>query len=253
MELGLQGKRVLVTGASSGIGAATAKAFAAEGAHLVLVARSEERLCATADAIRASGCGGEVEVHRADLADSRQIDGLFSRHPGIDVLVNNAGAVPSGSLFEVDEQRWREGWDSKVFPYIHMCRRYYPALQERGGGVIVNVLGNGSRIKRAAYICGGMANAALDFFTETLGARSAEDNIRVVGISPGPVDTERYRAISAARAAQGAPAPQALPFGRIATAQEVADLIVIAASHKFGYVSGTILTVDAGISVGTQK
>lgn len=251
MDLGLAGKKVLITGASSGIGAATAGVFASEGAQLVLVARDKDRLAQTEAAVARHGV--RVESVSVDLSAGSAIESLAERFADVDVLVNNAGAVPGGSLFDIDEKRWREGWDSKVFPYINMCRAFYLAMKQRRGGTIINVMGNGSRVKRPNYICGGMANAALDFFTETLGAHSAADNIRVVGISPGPVDTPRYREISRARGTDVEKLKAGMPFGRIASAEEIGEVIVLAASQKFGYVSGAILVVDAGLSVGTRQ
>jgi NAD(P)-dependent dehydrogenase (short-subunit alcohol dehydrogenase family) len=103
-------------------------------------------------------------------------------------------------------------------------------------------------MKRPDYLCGGMGNAALDFFTETLGGASPKDNIRVVGISPGPVDTERYQKIAKKRIeAHGK--PRKYPFNRIASPQEIGRLIAICSSSCCAYMSGSILVVDAGMSV----
>jgi NAD(P)-dependent dehydrogenase (short-subunit alcohol dehydrogenase family) len=251
MDLGLTGKTVLITGASSGIGAATAGVFAAEGAHLVLVARNKERLAKTEAA--AFPHGVRVQTVSVDLSVGSAILSLAEQFADVDVVVNNAGAVPGGSLFDLDETAWREGWNSKVFPYINMCRAFYLSMKQRGGGTIVNVLGNGSVVKRPNYMCGGMANAALDFLTETLGGRSAEDNIRVVGVRPGPVDTPRYRDIARQRGTDMPKLLAGMPFGRIASAEELGGVIAMAASDRLGYMSGAIITVDAGLSVGTRQ
>ena len=195
MDLGLAGRTALITGGSQGIGAATATVLAAEGVNLILVARNAARLEQTRQAIL-DEFKVDVCVAAHDLSKSEEIATLASRYRNVDILVNNAGSIPSGSLFEISEARWREGWDSKVFAYINMCRTFYPIIKERGGGVIVNVLGTGSLRKDPGYCCGGMGNAALDFFTQTLGASSPRDNIRVVGISPGSTDTQRHRKLA---------------------------------------------------------
>jgi len=162
--------------------------------------------------------------------------------------VNNAGAVPGGSLFDVSEERWREGWDSKVFAYVNMCRTYYPILKKRGGGVIINVLGTGSLKKDPGYCCGGMGNAALDYLTQSLGGSSHCDNIRVVGVAPGPTSTERLRAILEADGVD--PQDNARrPFKRVAMPEEIASAIAFVASTRSAYTSGTILVVDGGASV----
>lgn len=251
MDLRLAGRKALITGGSRGIGAAIARELAAEGADLVLVARDAAALEATRRQI------GEahpvaIEASAGDVSKGEVVEALAERFGDIDILVNNAGAVPGGDLFEVPDQRWREGWDSKVFSYIAMCRAFYPRLKARGGGVIVNILGNGSRMKRFDYICGGMANAALDFLTETLGAASHEDGIRVVGVSPGPVGTERYSKLAADRQAASGET-RSYPFGRVATPEEIAAVVAFVASDRASYISGSIVTVDGGMSVSRER
>jgi len=250
MDLGLRGRKILITGASAGIGSGIARVLASEGANLVLAARSADKLEAKRAALVAE-FGVAIDVAICDVSSSADIDALVERHPDIDVLVNNAGAVPGGDLFTVDEARWRAGWDTKVFAYINLCRRYYPLMQARGGGVIININGAGSFLKRFDYICGGMGNAALDFFTQTLGAHSPADNIRVVAVSPGPVGTERYRNITAARVASGAKL-QALPFDRVAEPEEIGEMVAFLASDRAAYASGAVYMVDGGMSVSKQ-
>lgn len=248
MDLELRGRKALITGASAGIGLGIARSLAREGARLVLAARTLDKLEAARAALRAAHPGAEIDIEVCDVAVSANIDALAERHLDLDILVNNASSVPGGNLFEVDETRWRAGWDTKVFAYVNMCRRFYPLMAAKGGGVIVNILGAGSLQKKWAYLCGGMGNAALDFFTETLGAHSPEDNIRVVGVCPGPVATERYQNITAQRAAAGIREPKA-PFGRIATPDEIGDVVAFLASARASYVSGSIQVVDGGQSV----
>ena len=250
MDLRLTGSTVLITGGSRGIGAGAAHVFAAEGADLILVGRDEAALAKVRVEVLANAAVS-VETVTCDVSSGEAVRELAGRFgPRINILVNNAGAVPGGDLFAVDEARWRAGWDTKVFAYVNMCRAFYPHLKTRGGGVIVNVLGAGSLQKRFDYICGGMANASLDFFTEALGAHAPADNIRVVGVSPGPVATERYKTITEQRLKSnpGMTLPKT-PFGRIATPEELGRTIAFAASPASSYTSGTIITVDGGMSV----
>ena len=114
MDLQLAGRSVLITGASKGIGEALAGAFAVEGAKLHLVARSADRLDELARRLRAQH-GVDVSVHAADLGDPAAATSLAEAAPEVDILINNAGAVPGGTLWQVDDVRWREAWSLKVF------------------------------------------------------------------------------------------------------------------------------------------
>ena len=136
MDLHLAGKTVLITGASKGIGLACAHEFAAEGCNLHLASRTEVDLAAARDAITAKH-GVDVTIHALDLSDSTNVDTLAARCADIDILVNNAGAIPAGDIQAIDEKIWREAWDLKVFGYVNMTRRFYPLMQNNGGGVIL--------------------------------------------------------------------------------------------------------------------
>jgi 3-oxoacyl-[acyl-carrier protein] reductase len=140
MELNLHGKAALVTGASKGIGLASAECLAAEGVNVILVSRTQADLDTARQKIVAR-YNVNVQMHAFDISDSANVDRLALQHPDIDILVNNAGAIPGGSLQEIDEARWRAAWDLKVYGYINMCRRFYAEMKSRGRGVIINVLG----------------------------------------------------------------------------------------------------------------
>ena len=138
MDLNLTGKSVLITGASKGIGEATAEVFAREGVStLHLTARSSDLLEALKARIEsAHDC--VVHTHSLDLTDVTRRDDLIASTIDVDILVNNAGAIPSGSLEVVDDDAWRHGWELKVFGYVNMCRRFYKHMVERGHGIIIN-------------------------------------------------------------------------------------------------------------------
>jgi 3-oxoacyl-[acyl-carrier protein] reductase len=258
MDLKLRGKKVLITGASKGIGRATAQIFAAEGCDLVLVSRTAADLEAVKDTIRQT-CQVNVATVAADLSDSRNIDQLALAHPDIDILVNNAGAIPGGALLEMNEARWRAAWDLKVFGYINMCRAYYGLMKARGHGVIVNMVGNAAQSHDPEYICGVVGNAALTALSQSLGSVSHRDGIRVVSINPGPVATERLVGLLRKKAADRtgnadnwSELVKPLPFGRASTAEEIAAMVAFTASDLSGYTSGAVIVIDGGLSARTH-
>src|SRR3954466_8340174 len=152
MDLHLKGKRVLITGASKGIGAAAAEAFAEEGAHVRLAARSTEAMEALAKKLRAEH-GAEVTVHAVDLRQAVDLARLAKEAADIDILVNNAGDIPGGSIDKIDEATWRHAWELKVFGYINLTRQIYAQMKAKGGGVIVNDIGAAGEKFDANYIC----------------------------------------------------------------------------------------------------
>lgn len=254
MDLGLQGQSVLITGASKGIGAGTARAFACEGCHLHLVARNGDALDEVAADIRAAH-KVDVRSHAVDLSVSANLAPLVDACGEIDVLINNAGNIPAGTLEEIDEQAWREGWELKVFGYINLTRLVYARMKARGRGVIINDIGNAAERLDVQYLAGSTGNAGLVAFTRALGGRSLDDGIRVLGINPGMVQTDRMEKLLKARAREWYGDedrhPELLdryPLGRGATVEEVADLLVFLASPRSSYTSGCVITIDGGVS-----
>lgn len=251
MDLGLAGKTALVTGGSKGIGFGCAEVLAAEGCDVHLAARDGTALAEAASRLRASGAN--VEVHAIDLSTQGSADALLASAGLPDILVNNAGAIPGGNLKSVDEARWREAWDLKVFGYINLCRATYAGMKDRGNGVIVNVTGLAADRTDFDYIAGTAGNASLNAFTRALGSRSIEDGVRVLAVSPGAVATDRLVGLMKTRALdehgdedrwQGY--LSGLPLARAAHVREVADVVAFAASERASYLSGTVITVDGG-------
>jgi 3-oxoacyl-[acyl-carrier protein] reductase len=253
MDLELNGRSVLITGASKGIGLACAQSFVREGASVVIAGRDANRLASAADTLKA--LGGKIATFVGDLAVAAERDGLFAAHPAVDVLVNNAGAIPGGNLLDLTLERWTESWQLKVFGYIHLTKLYLDAMKRRGGGVIVNIIGMAGQEPRWDYVCGAVGNAGLIALTKAVGAKSVDWNVRVVGINPSPTRTDRIEALLRKKALDSLGDEErwrdglcALPFGRLAEASEIADLAVMLASPRASYLSGTVIDVDAGQS-----
>jgi NAD(P)-dependent dehydrogenase (short-subunit alcohol dehydrogenase family) len=254
MDLKLSGRTALVTGSSKGIGLAVAQWFAREGVHLCLVARSADRLEQEAAALRGS-TGVTVRTLAADLANTDARARVAAAFPDIDILVNNAGAIPGGSLDDVDEAAWRAGWELKVYGYIGLMRHYLRVMKERRRGVIINIIGVGGEKLDAMYIAGGVGNAGLMALTRAIGGVSADFGVRVVGVNPGPVMTERIEVLGRKRAAslygdesRWRESFAKMPFGRPASCEEIAATVVFLASDLSAYTSGTIVTIDGGLA-----
>ena len=261
MDLVLKGLRALVTGASKGIGAATAEALAEEGCHLRLAARNGEAMQGLADRL-SSAHEVQCSVHPVDLRNQSDLKRLATEAADIDILVNCAGDIPRGSLEQIDEATWRHAWELKVFGYINLTRLVYPQLKARGGGVILNVVGTGGEAVRFDYIAGSAGNAALMAFTRAMGGASMADGVRVLGVNPGFVATERMTDMRKTDAVRRfgdesrwreleAEILSGLPEQRAATAREIGDMLTFLASRRSGYTSGVIVTIDGG-SVARQ-
>src|SRR5215470_5461055 len=231
MELGLRGRKALITGASRGIGRACAEVLAEEGCDVVLVSRTAADLDAARAAIIAKH-NVAVRFYQLDLSDSRNVDKLAADCADIDILVNNAGAIPGGNIAQIDEARWREAWDLKVFGYINMTRRFYALMAARRAGVIINILGAAGENPDFEYVAGSSGNASLMAFTRAMGGTAPRDGLRVVGINPGPVMTERLITLTKTRARdrlgdenRWQELMQGYAFGRAAKPEEIAWMV----------------------------
>ena len=254
MDLNLRNKTVLITGGSKGIGLACAKEFAAEGCNLHLVSRTKEDLENAKKEIEAKH-GVRIMIHVFDLSDSKNVDQLVKNCPKIDILVNNAGAIPAGDIQAVEEDRWRAAWDLKVFGYINMTRRYYPLMKDAGGGVIMNIIGlAGVRVDRN-YIAGSAGNASIIGFTHAMGAHALDEGMRVLGVCPGAVQTERITTMLKTRAKDEKGDENrwqdyfsGMPLNRPALVEEVADVVVFLCSERASWLTGTTINLDGGVA-----
>jgi 3-oxoacyl-[acyl-carrier protein] reductase len=258
MDLKLSGRTALVTGSSKGIGLSVAQWLSREGVNLVLVARSGDRIEKEAVAIRQE-TGVSVGTLAADLSEAVARDRVARSFPDIDILVNNAGAIPGGSIDQVDEPAWRAGWDLKVYGYIGLTRLYLQKMKERRRGVIINIIGAGGEKLDFGYIAGAAGNAGLMAFTRAIGGTSPEFGVRVLGINPGPVMTDRVEVLGRRRAAtlygdenRWRETFVQMPFGRPATCDEISASVVFLASDLCSYTSGTIVTIDGGLTYRGQ-
>lgn len=258
MDLQLKGKRVLVTGASRGIGLTTALTFAREGARPILVARDQANLDKALATFAKTGHSAPETV-LLDLSVSGSSEALAQRVGEVDILVNNAGAIPGGDIQAVNEERWRQAWELKVLGYINMTRVFLPSMQKRGQGVICNIIGLAGAMPRADYICGSTGNAALMAFTNAIGGDSLKQGVRVFGINPAPTRSDRMQGLLEQQASKLLGDAQRwreltgrYPMGRLAEPSEMAELAVFCSSPLCSYLSGSIINVEGGQMFATS-
>jgi NAD(P)-dependent dehydrogenase (short-subunit alcohol dehydrogenase family) len=251
MDLGLKGRSVLITGGSKGIGLACAMRFAGEGCDLHLVSRDPGRLESAREAVRAKH-PVQVTLHAADLRDGQAVKRVAAAAGAVDVLVNNAGDIPGGSLLDIDEAKWRHAWDLKLFGYVNMTREVLAGMKARGRGVIVNVIGMAGEKPSYEYICGAVANAGLAAFTKGLGAKTPEFGVRVLAVHPPATRTDRImmlvRNVAKQKYGDESRADDVLKdgsFGRVIEPEQVADTVAFFASDRAGHLSGVVLNLGA--------
>ena len=254
MDLQLSGKIALITGASKGIGRATALTFAREGCSVFLAARSGDELEKLRKEILAEH-KVKVDLHPGDLSTTESMAALANAAGDVDILINNAGDIPAGTVEALTDEDWRRGFDLKVFGYINLTRAVYTRMKKRGAGVIINDIGNSGENWDYNYIAGSTGNAALMSFTRAIGGISLDYGVRVIGVNPGPIATDRMVRMMKRRArdnfgdeARWQHYLSDYPAGRMGTAEEVADLMAFLASPRAGYITGTIVTIDGGIA-----
>ena len=253
MDLQLRGRRALITGSSKGIGLAIARALAGEGCDVQLVARTQSELDKVTAQIK-TDFGVDAIGHAADLSTSAGVTAVAAACGEVDILVNSVGAVPRGTLLEIDEERWRKAWDLKVFGTINITREIYGPMCQRGRGVIINIAGMAGERPDAYYIAGSVANAALIMFSRSLGGDSVRYGVRVLVVNPGPVETDMHIANTKRLAKEKfgdenrwRDIMAGLPMKRAALPAEVSAMVAFLASDHCSYISGSSILIDGGL------
>ena len=247
MNLNLENKVAIITGASRGIGRAIAETLASEGMRVTLVARSREEL----ESVRAK----DALVHVADLRDERAaektVDATIGCFGQLDLVVNNAGATVRGDFLELTDEQWHDGFALKFYGAMRLSRAAWRHLVQTRGA-IVNIAGAGGRTGSAEFAIGGAVNAALMNLTKVLADRGIRDGVRVNAINPGGIRTERLqtRINAIAREQQIAPEEAATRMAqKLGTASfgnpvDIARTVAFIASNP--YIQGSIIDVDGG-------
>lgn len=247
---GMQDQVALITGASSGIGQATARRFAAGGVKVALVARSEGKLRQLAEELEAAG--GEVKVIAADVSRAPDIDRVVAEtveaFGGIDVVVNAAGIIANGTIENTTLEAWDYMFDLNVRAPFYLIQRAMPHLIERKGNVV-----NVSSVTGIRAFPGVLAycasKAALDQLTHCAALEMASKGVRLNAINPGVVVTMLHRTggmNDEAYAGFLERSKTTHPLGRVGTPEEVAELIYFLASPQAGWITGASYPIDGG-------
>jgi NAD(P)-dependent dehydrogenase (short-subunit alcohol dehydrogenase family) len=248
-----QGRAVMVTGASKGIGYACAEAFVQAGAKVAIVSRSRENLDA---AVAKLGKG--VTAIAADMRDpadaARAVDEAEAAVGPLDVLVNSAGAAKRYAPAELNAQAWRDAMDAKFFSTIYVTDIVVKRMAARGRGAIVNIIGMGGKVAHASHLAGGSANAAIMLATVGLAAVYGPQGVRVNGINPGGTLTGRVQEGLNVESRMTGVSPDELlaraqanvPLRRLGTPEEIAKVTLFLASDDASYVTGALVPMDGG-------
>ena len=253
------GKIVVISGASRGIGRGIALAFAREGAQTVLASSSEQNLAAAAKAIAAEGpppltVAGDLRKLEACEQLFKRVNERFQR---CDVLVNNAGATRAGAFLELPDAVWLDGFALKFFGCVRLTRLFWPLLKASQGSV-VNIVGGAARTPDAEFLIGGAVNAAVANFSKGLSKLGNRDNVNVNVIHPGNTDTERQDELRRQRAAAlgrsvdelRAEALTKSNMRRFGKPEDIAALALFLCCERARHVQGTAIAVDGGAAPG---
>jgi len=257
MDLGLKNARVLVTAASQGLGAATARRFSLEGAQIVINSRNLDQLQQTAASI-VEETGGMVFTHAADVSDpldaTRLVENAVSMMDGLDILVTNAGGPPAGTFDKFDLEVWRQASDLTLHSHVSLIRAALPYLRQSDRAAILAVVSIAARQPVENLTLSNAIRPAVVGLTKTLADELGPDGIRVNSILPGVTDTARVQNLMQSRAEKNntsvdeeyARAGRSIPLQRIGTAEEFGNAAVFLCSPAAGFITGIALPVDGG-------
>ena len=249
----LTGKIALITGASRGIGASIALAYAAAGAKVVLASRRQEGLDIVAGQIRA--LGGEALAIAAHTGDATAVDHLVAHtletFGGVDILVNNAATNPHfGPIMTADDSHWDKTFDVNVKGYYRMVKACVPSMTQRGGGKVINMASIAGKTPQPGMGIYCVSKAAVIMLTEVLAVELAPFNIQVNAVAPGFVKT-RFSSAIWTNPALNAATLAAIPQRRMAEPEEIAGIALYLAAPASNFTTGATILVDGGQAVGS--
>jgi len=255
MDLGLSGKRALVLSSSRGLGLGVAQSLAAEGANVLMTARSGDRLNAAAEAINAKG-QGRAHTHVADLKDNVEAihKAAMEALGGIDILVANTGGPPARTALTVQPEEWVPYFEAMVVPVIKLMGLVLPGMRERQWGRILTIASTGVQQPIPNIVISNTLRSSLVGWSKTLATDIAGEGITVNMVLPGRIKTDRTTEIDTAAAkALGKTADEVeaaslatIPAKRYGRVEEFADVVCFLASERASYITGSMIRVDGG-------
>jgi 3-oxoacyl-[acyl-carrier protein] reductase len=243
MDLGLEGRTALVTGASSGLGLASAEALREEGANVVMFARREELLREHAQRLAATPVAGDL-LAEADL--ERAVATAVEAHGRLDVLVLNGGGPPPGPAGDITDESIQQAVDLLLRPVVALTNAALPHLRASGQGRIISISSIATREPVANLALSNAVRPGVWGYLKTLATELAKDGITVNSVGPGRIATARMQEL------YGPEPPQseidAIPAGRFGAPRELGDVVCFLASRQASYLNGILITVDGGLS-----
>lgn len=254
MDLGLKGKRALVLSSSRGLGLASARSLANEGAEVFMTARSADKLDAAVKDIVASG--GKAHALAADLTNETDkiFEAAVAAMGGVDILVANTGGPPARMAVDVAADDWTPYFESMVKPVFRLASLALPGMRERGFGRILTIASSGVIQPIPNLAMSNALRSAIVGWSKTLASEVAKDGVTVNLVLPGRIKTDRTDELDAANAQRqgksveeiSAAARAAIPAGRYGDPREFADVVCFLASQRASYMTGSLVRVDGG-------
>ena len=259
MEVRLDGRTAIITGASKGLGLAMAREFSASGANVAILARSPDTL-AEAKASVSQTAQGKVETFACDVSKADDIrktfDGVISAFGKVDILINNAGQSRAMPSDQITDEIWQEDLDLKLFAAIRLCRLALPGMKQRKWGRIVNVLNIGAKAPNADSTPTSVSRAAGLALTKAMSKENAQHNVLVNAMLVGLIESDQWARRHKGPAGAGKTyqefldgmAKGRIPIGRMGKAEEFARMACFLCSDAGSFITGVAINVDGGAS-----